>query len=99
MTIVWRGAGILVPIAFVASIATMNSWYKGTSAGDAPIAWALFWAALICLPLGLLTLPGKKTDPDTGVKVARRKHDFFFIPIIVWGLLFVGGSIYFFVKM
>ena len=95
MTIVWRGAGILVPILFVGSGLLMSIWYDNPTLGNGPyLAWTSMISGILCLLLGLATLPGKTTDEETGQVVSKKKHDFFFLPIIVWAILLLGLGIY-----
>lgn len=95
MTIVWRGVGILVPIAFFASAGIASFWFDDHRFGNLPyVGWSCIGAAIFCLLVGLATLPGKTTDPNTGAVVSKKKHDFFFLPIIVWAIILGGLGAY-----
>lgn len=97
MTFIWRGIGILVPIVFFAIAAVASIWIEDRTLGNsAYVGWTSLGAAVILLIIGLTTLPGTTTDTNTGALVPKKKHDFFFVPIIVWALIFGGVSVYMF---
>ncbi len=91
MTIVWRGAGILVPV-----VALATAFIVSRSESDAfkGLGLSSLIAGAILLIIGFFTLPGKKTDPATGEVTLKKKHDFFFLPIIGWGILLLLGGVY-----
>ena len=91
MTLIWRGAGILVPIITLAAAIIISKNVEDTYKG---MGICGLIAGGILLAIGLITLPGKKTDPTTGEVTQKRKHDFFFLPIIVWGVLLLLGGFY-----
>lgn len=95
MTIIWRGAGIIVPLAFVGAGALASLWFDDATLGNLSyIGWVCLGTAAISLVVGLATFPGKKKDPATGILVSKKKHDFFFLPIIIWAIVFAGLSIF-----
>ncbi|MDG1475815.1 MAG: hypothetical protein P8Q14_01580 [Vicingaceae bacterium] len=96
ISIVWRGAGILVPILFFASGFIMSYWYDDVTLGNtAYLKWTLLWPGILLTLIGLFVLPISK-DPETGKTKYVGNHDLFWIPMIVWGVLFLGISINFF---
>lgn len=91
MTLVWRGAGIVVPVIFIATAFIISRWEENSMKG----IWQSCLAAGILLAvIGAFTLPGKVMDRGTGQMVSKKKHDFFFLPIIVWGILLTAAGVY-----
>jgi len=96
ISIVWRGAGILVPILFFASGFIMSYWYDDVTLGNTEyLKWTLLWPGILLTLIGLFVLPIEK-DPETGKTKYAGNHDLFWIPMIVWGILFLGLSVKFF---
>lgn len=79
--------GIIVPIVFVLTT-MLVSWISGDKdmrIGNAHLTgWGAFWSAIILTLVGLALL-GKSTD-ENGNEV-RKKHDFFWIPVVAWGVI------------
>ncbi len=92
MTLVWRGAGILVPLIALATALIIAKSTDMESLKGVGLSGIIAGAALLLI--GYFTMPGKVLDPETGEKVSKKKHDFFFIPIIVWGALLVIAGVY-----
>lgn len=99
MVFIWRGAGILVPIIFLISGWIVSYWFEDTRLGN-PVfmGWTAFYAGIFNFVTGL-GLMGMSDDNDNhniepGEVPVKKKHDFFWIPVIVWGLLFGGWSAY-----
>jgi len=96
MVFVWRGSGITVPIFLFLSGLIMTNWYDDTRMGNYPfIGWTLFWAGIILTLQGVAVWGGGKPDPETGEVHIKKGHDFFWIPVVLWGLGFLGFGIYF----
>lgn len=97
MVLIWRGVGILVPIIFVACGFLVRLFVKDDHLGNPVfLAWTCLAAAVICLPLGLMTWKGsikEKVDIAGNVRRIRKRHDFFYIPIIFWALIMGAGSV------
>jgi hypothetical protein len=95
MTLVWRGMGIMVPITFIISC-LLTGWISGdhdyTLGNSHMLGWGSLWTAIICLLMGVVALGGEAKD-EQGNPV-KKKHDFFWIPVIVWALIFGGLSLY-----
>ena len=89
ITLVWRGAGILVPIAFFISGWITSYSFEDPTLGNAPyMFWTLLWSGIVVTLVGLLTLPISK-DEETGKWAYSGNHSFLWVPVIGWGLLFL----------
>lgn len=91
MTLVWRGAGIVVPIIAVATAFIVSRWEENSMTG---LGQSALIAGIILGLIGVFTLPGKVMHEGTGQMVSKKKHDFFFIPIIAWGVLLIAAGVY-----
>lgn len=88
MVIVWRGAGLIVPIVFLICGWIVSFFYDDTRLGNPSfIGWTFFYTGLALLLPGI-GLFGKKNEDGT----PRRKHDFFFIPVVFWSFILLIGS-------
>lgn len=101
IAIIWRGIGILVPLILVAAGGIFSIWHSDTRVGNfAYTQWVFLSAAIALLPIGLATWKPTRSEsePDENgvVHVRIRKHDFFYIPILIWSLIFGGISVYMF---
>lgn len=95
MVFIWRGIGLAVPIIFFGAAWVVSFWYPdgATKLGNLPyIGWSSLYAGILLLLIGLATFGAK--DENSEVK---KKHDFMFIPIAIWGLIFLSLSLYFLV--
>jgi hypothetical protein len=92
--LVWRGMGIAVPI-IVFLTGLLVSWISGdpdTRIGNPSfMGWTSLFSGIVILLLGLALL-GSSED-ENGNKV-KKKHDFFWIPVFVWGIALALLSIY-----
>jgi hypothetical protein len=89
LVFVWRGAGILVPIAFFVSGWLTSYYFEDPRMGNAPyMFWTLLWAGIIVTLAGLVTLPISK-DEETGKWRYIGNHDFLWVPMIIWGIVFL----------
>jgi len=94
MVFVWRGAGILVPIFLGLSVWITGYWFEDTRFGNnVYVGWSMLWAGILITLLGLGDLVKNEPNED-GVIEPKSPNDFFWIPMIVWGLVFLGSSIY-----
>jgi hypothetical protein len=95
--IIWRGLGILVPIVFVIT-GLLVSWISGdpdTRLGNPSfLGWTALFSGIVIFLLGL-GLAGGGDDKDEQGNPIKKKHDFFWIPVFVWGLVLGLSSIYF----
>ena len=96
ISIVWRGAGILVPILFFISGWITSYWYEDITLGNTEfMKWTLLWPGILLTLIGLFVLPFEK-DPETGKLKYVGNHDLFWVPMVVWGVLFLFFSVKFF---
>jgi hypothetical protein len=87
MLFVWRGIGIVVPIIFFICGWIVSYFYDDTRLGNPSfIGWTCFYTGIVLLFPGLINL----APADEGE--VKRKHDFFFIPVIIWAVLLLIGS-------
>jgi hypothetical protein len=97
LKIIWRGAGILIPILFFLSGWITSYWYDDVTLGNTEyMKWTLLGPGILLTLIGLVLLP-IGTDEETGKKKYVGNHDMFWIPMVVWGILFLSISIKFFV--
>ncbi len=99
MAIIWRGFGIVVPIAVVLSGLILSIWHEDRRIVNYTYSgWTFFIAALVLLPIGIALFKPRRTqsEPDENgqVTVKVTKHDFFYIPIVVWSVLCGIASAY-----
>lgn len=93
MTIVWRGIGIVVPILTFTIAWILSYWYEDTTMGNTSYSGLiLILTGSILIPIGIFTWKGKEVK-DVGQHYIK-KHDFFFIPLLIWGIIFLGLGIY-----
>jgi hypothetical protein len=96
MPLVWRGFGIVVPIIFVLT-GLLVSWISGdpdTRIGNPSfLGWTSMISGILLFLLGLVTWGGTEQQDAQGNTV-RKKHDFFYVPILIWGVLLGGLSVY-----
>jgi hypothetical protein len=86
--------GIVVPIVFFVTGWIVSFWFKDTTLGNPDfIGWTSMYSAIVLALAGLAALGMSDTEDEAGNKV-KKKHDFFFIPIIVWALVLGGLSLY-----
>jgi hypothetical protein len=95
MPLIWRGFGIAVPI-----IVFITGWLVGLISGETDMrignanfmGWTTLFSGIVVLLLGLGTWNSEGTD-ENGNKV-KKKHDFFYVPIAIWGAILIALSIY-----
>lgn len=94
IAIVWRGAGIVVPIITILVGWILSFWYEDTRLLDSEhFGWTLFISGILLALIGL-GLSTSEVDGETGEKLPKGKHDFFYIPVVFWGIAFFGFGIY-----
>ncbi len=98
MIFIWRGAGIIVPIIFFICGWVVSYWIDDTRLGNSDfLGWTAFYAGIFCFILGLGFIGSKEDefqDMQPGEIPVKKKHDFFWIPVIIWGVLFLVWSAY-----
>lgn len=91
MLFVWRGIGIVVPIIVLINGFIVRLFIEDDRIGNPKfMGWTLFYSAIVCLLLGITILGTNKEAAEKNQP--KKKHDFFFIPIIFWALIFGGIS-------
>ena len=91
--LIWRGAGIIIPIFIVISAWLTGYSFEDVSIGNASfMSWMLLWPGILITLIGLGFWPLQK-NPETGKLTYVGNHDLFWIPMIVWGVLILGYSI------
>lgn len=105
--IVWRGFGIF-SILIAAAFGLLFSWIlplvgADTLHEDTPLVFSLFISGIIVWFLGKkLNRDSEKilVDQETGTQYkAGTRHSLLFIPMQLWGPIFIIGSIYMLVKI
>lgn len=92
MPLIWRGLGIVVPIVFFVTGWIVSYWFgegEATLGNSSYIGWTALYSGIVILLLGLIALAsgGEEGEP-------KKKHDFFYLPVFVWGLLLGALSLY-----
>ena len=94
MVFIWRGFGIVVPIIFFVSCWITSYWFEDTRLlNSSYIGWSMLWAGAALILFALASF-GETLDEDGQPTEKKAYNDFFWIPIWVWCLGFMGGSIY-----
>lgn len=95
MVLIFRGAGIVVPIVLFIAGWIVSFWYKDSRIGNPDfMGWTLFYTAIVCLLLGLAFLGGEEETNEQGQRTRKPRPHFFFIPVILWAPIFGGISAY-----
>ena len=88
----------MVPITiFISAWLTSYRFEDVTLSNGSYMAWVLLWTGIVLTLLGLLLFPIQK-DPETQQRKYVGGHDFFWVPMVAWGIGFLAFSIYLFVK-
>lgn len=91
--LIWKGAGIAVPIIVFICGWISSFWFEDTRLGNLPFIGLAFLIA--CIPVGLIGLGLSGSKDENGNKVGGG-HSFFFIPVAWWGLILAGAGVYFY---
>lgn len=95
MVFIWRGAGIMVPIVLFICCWICSYSFEDTRLGNPDyMGWSMIWAGIPLFIIGGLVAASNLPDAETGEKPEKSYNDFFFIPIWIWGLFFLGFGIY-----
>ena len=90
MVFIWRGFGLIVPIVAAICAWIVGYWFDDHSVGNKSYSgWVSFYTAIVLLLPGLAMLGGTPEEDGT-----KKKHDFFFIPVLFWALIFGGLSVF-----
>lgn len=94
MVFIWRGFGIVVPIVLFISCWITSYWFKDTKLLNAVfIGWSMLWAGITLILFALASF-GEKLDENGQPTGKRALNDFFWIPVWVWSLAFIVGSLF-----
>jgi len=96
MLFIWRGIGLIVPIMYFLVAWIVSFWYDKADTkivNTGFMGWTSLIAGIIILLIGLATFNSHKNTNEQGKPVGK-KHDFFYIPILYWGIFFTLLSIY-----
>ncbi|MEL6345751.1 MAG: hypothetical protein AAFV53_21760 [Myxococcota bacterium] len=88
MVIIWRGAGIVVPLLFILAAGIVSFFIEDTTIGNATfMGWSLLLAGVFNI-LPTLVVFGMQDEDQP-----KTRHTFFFLPIWVWmlGCMGLGG--------
>lgn len=96
MVIIWKGIGIIIPIALVGIGYVVSLFYDDRRLGNTNLlGWTFLYTAIICLLIGLaVSIPSEEERERTQKKLILKRHTFFFIPILIWGIIFLVTSVY-----
>lgn len=100
MVFIWRGFGIVVPIILLISGWITSYWFEDTRLGNSTyLGWTMLWAGIVLILAALAALGGNLDENGEKIPKEKKSHnDFFWIPIWVWSLGFIGFGIYFIYK-
>lgn len=94
MVFVWRGIGIIVPILFFIVGCIVGIFIDDQRLGNPRfIGWTSFYSAILLTLIGLAVFGGTKEE-GADENQPKKKHDFFFIPVLFWGLILGALSAY-----
>jgi hypothetical protein len=102
MVFIWRGSGITVPIILFICAWITTHWFEGTEvvgkalANSSFLAWTFLWSGLAILLQAAVIVGMRPADRTVGANRPKAHHDFFWIPVWLWGVLFTSLSIWFF---
>ncbi|UKN03384.1 hypothetical protein K6119_07625 [Paracrocinitomix mangrovi] len=101
MVFIWRGAGIIVPIFVFISGWIVSSRFEDTRLGNPHfMGWTLLWAGIALTLIGLALWQMTKAPDDENKSLepgeipTKSRHDFFWIPVWIWGVGLTALSIY-----
>ena len=103
MVFIWRGSGITVPIILFVCGWITTHWFEGTEIvgkaldNSSFLAWTFLWTGLTTLLQALVIVGMQPTDRTVGATPPKAHHDFFWIPVWLWGLIFSSLSVWFFI--
>lgn len=95
MVIIWKGFGLIVPIALVGIGYLTSLFYDDKRLGNTDLlGWTFLWSSIIFLIVGI----GFSSVGEDEKEVKHKplwQHTFFFIPILFWGIILLAFSVYF----
>lgn len=95
MIFIWRGLGFLVPVLgyLIGVIILMIYKYYDYPNPMVPIRLSLIVCGVVFLVLGIRLLRRPPQVASDG-QLRKKKHDFFWIPVYIWGILLEALGIY-----
>lgn len=98
MVVIWRGAGILVLIGFILCAWLTSYAFEDTRFGNGSyIGWTMIWSSIPTILLFLVLKNWPQSEPAPGeipTRSSHWSHSFFFIPVAIWPVIFLGGGLY-----
>ena len=96
MVIIWRGAGILIPIILGICRWICSYSFEDTRLGNPDyMGWSMIWAGIPILIIGGLLAASNLPDSENPDEVVEKTYnDLFWIPMWIWGAFFIGFGIY-----
>jgi hypothetical protein len=104
MVFIWRGSGISVPIILFLCARITTHWFEGAEIVGKALSNASFlactflWSGLITLLQALVIVGMRLADRTLGANPPKTHHDFFWIPVWLWGVIFIVLSGWFFIS-
>lgn len=97
MVFVWRGFGIVVPIVLLISGWITSYWFEDTKLGNSSyLGWTMLWAGIVLILAAIAALGGNSDEEGNPVEESKKSvHSFFWLPIWVWCIVFIGLGTYF----
>jgi hypothetical protein len=93
---IWRGIGIIVPILLFGIGYICSLFYEDKRLGNTDLmGWTLFYSCILFLLIGLAVGLPSEEEKEKGMKFKWNNHTFFYIPILIWGIIAMVFSIYF----
>lgn len=93
---IWRGIGIIVPIALVGIGYICSMFYEDKRLGNTDLmGWTLLYSSILFILIGLAVGFPSEQEKEKGIKFKLKNHSFFYIPIIIWGGIALFLSCYF----
>lgn len=93
---IWRGIGLIVPIGLVGIGYICSLFYEDKRLGNTDLlGWTLFYSCILFLLIGLAVGLPSEEEKEMGKKFKLKNHSFFYIPILIWGIISMVFSIYF----
>jgi len=99
MWLVWKGFGITVPVFYLLGAWIVSFFYPESDKVfySPAMPWSFLFAGILLALQGLMALGGDEEEEETEPQGITIRNSFFFIPVGIWGIGFLGLSIYLFI--